>query len=68
MPVNLDVPYRTLWGWINESEENQLRYDEAREKHYQKIIVKIEKIDVRGLETTCYHLKQKNQKPRLRSI
>ena len=26
----LDVPYRTLWGWINESEENRQRYDEAK--------------------------------------
>ena len=28
----LDVPYRTLWGWINESQENRKRYDEAREE------------------------------------
>ena len=28
----LDVPYRTLWGWINESEENRQRYDEAKKR------------------------------------
>jgi len=24
-----DVPYRTLWGWINESYEKRQRYDGA---------------------------------------
>ena len=28
----LDVPYRTLWGWINESDENRQRYDGARKE------------------------------------
>ena len=28
----LDVPYRTLWGWINESDENRQRYDGAIKK------------------------------------
>ena len=28
----LDVPYRTLWGWINESDKNRQRYDGARKE------------------------------------
>ena len=28
----VDVPYRTLWGWINESDENRQRYDGARKE------------------------------------
>ena len=28
----LDVPYRTLWGWINESDENRQRYDGPRKE------------------------------------
>ena len=31
----LDVPYRTLWGWINESDENRQRYD-GQEKSRMK--------------------------------
>ena len=38
----LDVPYRTLWGWINESEEYRQRYDEARKELYKMIRVKID--------------------------
>ena len=26
------MPYRTLWGWINESDENRQRYDGARKE------------------------------------
>jgi len=32
------VPYRTLWGWINESQENRKSYDEAREE--QDILIR----------------------------
>mgnify|MGYP000586697256 CR=1 FL=1 len=35
----LDVPYRTLWGWINESEENRQRYDEAREEQIKEFTI-----------------------------
>ena len=28
----LDVPYRTLWGWINESDENRQRYDGGKKR------------------------------------
>jgi len=28
----VDVPYKTLWGWINESEEKRQMYDEAMEE------------------------------------
>jgi len=38
----LDVPYRTLWGWINESEENQQRYDVAREDQDEMIRLKVD--------------------------
>ena len=33
----LDVPYRTLWGWINESDENRKRYDWARKEQEESI-------------------------------
>ena len=26
----VDVPYRTLWGWINESDDNRNIYDKAK--------------------------------------
>ena len=38
----LDVPYRTLWGWINESDENRQRYDWARKEQDEMIRVKID--------------------------
>jgi len=37
----VNVPYRTLWGWINESEEFRQRYDEAREEKDQIIKARI---------------------------
>ena len=37
----LDVPYRTLWGWINESDENRQRYDGARKEQDEMISLKI---------------------------
>ena len=40
----VDVPYRTLWGWINESEENRQRYDEAREEQFERIRLKIDQV------------------------
>ena len=40
----LDVPYRTLWGWINESEENRQRYEEARGEQYEMIRVKVDEV------------------------
>ena len=40
----MDVPYRTLWGWINESEENQKKYDEAREEQDEIIRLKIDEV------------------------
>ena len=40
----LDVPYRTLWGWINESEEYRQRYDEAREEQFERIRLKIDQV------------------------
>ena len=40
----VDVPYRTLWGWINESEENRQRYDELREQQYEMISVRVDEV------------------------
>jgi len=40
----LDVPYRTLWGWINESEENRQRYDEARKEQYKMISIRVAEV------------------------
>ena len=40
----LDVPYRTLWGWIDESEENRQRYDEAREEQYEMIRMRVSEV------------------------
>ena len=37
----VDVPYRTLWGWINESDENRQRYDGARKEQDEMIRLKI---------------------------
>ena len=37
----LEVPYWTLWGWINESYENQQRYDGARKEQDEIIRLKI---------------------------
>ena len=42
IPKVLDVPYRTLWEWINESEENRQRYDETREEQFKMIRLKID--------------------------
>ena len=36
----VDVPYRTLWGWINESDENRQRYDGARKEQDEMIRLK----------------------------
>ena len=44
MPVYLDVPYRTLWGWINESEENQKKYVEAKEEQNKIILMRIDEV------------------------
>ena len=40
----LDVPYRTLWGWIIESEENRQRYDEVKEGQHEMIRAKIDEV------------------------
>ena len=40
----LDVPYRTLWGWINESEEFRKIYDEAMEEQNEMISVKVDEV------------------------
>ena len=40
----LDVPYRTLWGWINESEEYRQRYAEAREGQYKMIKMRVSEV------------------------
>jgi len=40
----LDVPYRTLWGCIDESEEKWKGYDEAREEQESLISVKINRV------------------------
>mgnify|MGYP001487400690 CR=1 FL=1 len=38
----LDVTCSTLWGWINESNENRQRYDGARKEQDEMIRVKID--------------------------
>ncbi len=40
----LDVPYRTLWGWINKSEEYRQRYDEARKEQYKMISIRVAEV------------------------
>ena len=40
----LDVPYRTLWGWINESEENRQRYEEARKDQDEMIRMRVSEV------------------------
>ena len=38
----MDVPYRTLWGWINKSDENRQRYNKLKEEQDEMIRVKID--------------------------
>ena len=40
----LDVPYRTLWEWINESAEHRHRYDEAREEQFEMIKMRVSEV------------------------
>ena len=40
----LDVPYRTLWGWINESDEYRQRYDEALEEQDEMLRMKVDEV------------------------
>ena len=40
----LDVPYRTLWGWIIESEENRQRYEEARNDQDEMIRMRVSEV------------------------
>ena len=39
-----DVPYRTLWGWINDSEEKRKWYDEALEEQDEMLRVKVDEV------------------------
>ena len=45
----LDVPYRTLCGWINESDENRQRYDGARKEQEEMIRLKILDYEAKNL-------------------
>ena len=45
----LDVPYRTLWGWINESDENRQRYDGSRKEQDEMIRLMILDYEVKNL-------------------
>ena len=38
----VDVQYRTLWGWIDEYEENRQIYNKVREEQDEMIRVKID--------------------------
>ena len=40
----LDVRYRTLWGWINESDEYRQRYDEALEEQDEMLRMKVDEV------------------------
>ena len=40
----LDVPYRTLWGWIIEAEENRQRYEEARKDQDEMIRMRVSEV------------------------
>ena len=45
----LEVPYRTLWGWINESDGNRQRYDGARKEQDEMIRLKILDYETKNL-------------------
>ena len=45
----VDVPYRTLWGWINESDENRQRYDGARKEQDEMIRLMILDYEAKNL-------------------
>ncbi len=38
------MPYRTLWGWINESDEYRQRYDEALEEQDEMLRMKVDEV------------------------
>ena len=40
----VDVPYRTLWGWINASEENRQRHEEARKDQDEMIRMRVSEV------------------------
>ena len=40
----VDVQYRTLWGWINETEEFRKRYEDSKDDQFEKIRVKVEEV------------------------
>ena len=64
MPVNLDVPYRTLWVWIDESEENRQRYDEARIKQDEMIRMRVSEVLEWSLQvSTLWSIEIKLLKP-----
>ena len=44
-----DEPYRTLWGWINESDENRQRYNGARKEQDEMIRLKILDYEAKNL-------------------
>ena len=44
IPKVLDVPYRTLWGLINESDEYRQRYDEALEEQDEMLRMKVDEV------------------------
>ena len=44
-----DVPYRTLWGLINESDENRQRYDGARKEQDEMIRLMILDYEAKNL-------------------
>ena len=41
---SLGCALQVLQGWINESEENRQRYDEARKDQYEMIRVKVDEV------------------------
>ena len=44
IPKAVDVTNRTLWGWINESEEKRQRYNEVRINQYEMISMKVDEV------------------------
>ena len=46
---SLDVPYRILLGWINESDKNRQRYDEARKEQDEMIRLMILDYEAKNL-------------------
>ena len=53
----MDVPYRSLWGWIDDSKGLRQRYEVVREEQFGMIRVQI--VEVTKYKQICTSLRKK---------